>query len=83
MNDIDNISILKCAITVVWVLVIQGSLHAHVFPKMLRIPALNHSGRFVCSVSPLCVLLSLEARLEMFVDRRFEFHGCKNLQRFF
>ena len=33
---------------------LTGSLHAHVFPKMLRIPALHHSGRFVCSVSP-CV----------------------------
>ena len=41
---------------------LTGSLHAHVFPKMLRIPALDHSGRFVCSVSPPCVLLSLDSR---------------------
>jgi len=62
---------------------LTGSLHAHVFPKMLRIPALDHSGRFVCAVSPPCVLLSLDSRLEMFVDGRFEFHSSKNLQRNF
>jgi len=62
---------------------ITGSLYAHVFPKMFRIPALDHSGRFICSVPPPCVLLSLDSRLETFVDGRFEFHGCKNLPRFF
>ena len=36
------------------------NLHVHVFPKMLRILALDHNGRFVCSVSPPCVLLSLQ-----------------------
>ena len=30
-------------------------LFTHLFPKMLRIPALHHSDRFVCSVSPACV----------------------------
>ena len=60
---------------------LTGSLHASVFPRMLRIPALDHSGRFVCSVFPPCVLLSLDSRLEMFVDGRFEFHGSKNMPR--
>ena len=40
----------------------KGSLHAHVFPNILPIPALDHSGRFVCSISPPCVLLSLDSR---------------------
>jgi len=36
MNDIDNISILKCAITVVWVLVILGTLGSQRFPRILE-----------------------------------------------
>jgi len=61
---------------------LTGNLHAHVFPTMLRIPALDHSRRFVCSVSPPCVLLSLDLSLETFVDGRFEFHSKKLLQFF-
>ena len=41
---------------------LTGTLYVHMFPKMLRIPDLNHSGRFVFSVSPPCVLLSLDSR---------------------
>jgi len=41
---------------------LTGSLQAHVFPKVHRVPALNHNGRFVCSLSPPCVLLSLDSR---------------------
>jgi len=43
---------------------LSDGLHAHVFPKMLRIPALDHNDRFVCSVtvSPPCVLMSLVSR---------------------
>jgi len=41
---------------------LTGSLYAHVFPKMLRIPALDHNGRFVCSISPPCVLMSVDSR---------------------
>jgi len=41
----------------------------------------NLCGRFDCSVSPPCVLVSLDLRLDMFVDGRSQFHDCKILPR--